>query len=1184
MRANMARVLVGVKHMDQASKKTNKEVASRVNSLSFDGVALYSVSPESGELEIEYLSPECLRIVHLKEAPKLPCGLAALGLDTETAKSYEQKLRLCLLNHKPVQDIQLFSRKNINSPILREVRVMATAAGRNDRRFLIELSRDLSDDRDIAPDLFSHSESFLALIEQSAQRIWELDLESEVFTIFSPSGYDDKLVPQTLAFPDDFLRLGLVHHRSLRDFRTFVRKILGGSRQGGTTLVMRTEKSSGFMWHNLSYRTLLNAQGLPQKAVGILRPIEATSMQPHLFEIEQLWKQLLPSLQSFIHANLSEGRVKHIWVCGNNDAATAVGRSYRLLLELICSRFFSENSKQLARSQLNSQRLCCLAKERTPRWLCNQFEITENKAYVRSVTVHVLLEEEQSETHAFFFLQYSNETIRSLSRSRLTESCAYAQNNAKTFICTYLKNSIGTDAHALIRVCNCRDDFDPSQFNNVVAAFSLFFESFAVVSVPTERTVSVFMPNIGSAEVAREKLKASFAFVRQTLTDTKHAFVRFVAALTAGTLNADYHDEFLRLGLLVCSRLENEPTDTIERVAPSQEVQAVQIQNTLLIPAPSLQAFSDIDTGPLTEYEKTLLILCLEKAIRTDDAQIALVNLLNVLGTYYKADRVYTIRAIAGVDLFEESCEWTKPGKSCFKKLIHGMQIRKFPLLERVLKTSRPVFMRPLKRSLELQLPSGNSDSTWAYAAIPFVQEPDKEHNHSRPQTLLLCIDNPHEEIARLSLPLALAPYLGLLHQKLFKERSELISSDDFKPQAIKNFSEYQDKLSELTPEHYFSMGALVAAVPRLLSLDKEFGTKHCHDMLLFLQDLIERSFGNSVIFKKYSEEFVVLVPNTTKEVFFERSEWVQKACDLRFPDQIKIGATWSKDLFDVTALLEEARTFMLMQGDAENRTTGLIGKDWAPLLPRLQNLTIYLQPKINILDKTLVGAEALVRGVDNKGRILEPGNFLSEMVSRGMIRNLDLFVLSQTLWQLDQWIKEGHQPIPISVNFSRYTLFDQASSGAVLAILSNYDHIDPSSIEIEITETACAAQEATMARAMAPYREMGLHFALDDFGTGYSNLSIFSKLAFETIKLDRSIVHDIDSNPVSRSLIESIVRISHEHNMTVVAEGVESDRQADALLRNHCKYAQGYLFDKPMSAEAFAAKYLSVERLGIRP
>ena len=97
-----------------------------------------------------------------------------------------------------------------------------------------------------------------------------------------------------------------------------------------------------------------------------------------------------------------------------------------------------------------------------------------------------------------------------------------------------------------------------------------------------------------------------------------------------------------------------------------------------------------------------------------------------------------------------------------------------------------------------------------------------------------------------------------------------------------------------------------------------------------------------------------------------------------------------------------------------------------------------------------------------------------------------------------------------------------------------------------------------------------------DDFGTGYANLSIFSKVHFDTVKLDRSLIKDLNSSVVGRSLVESIVQISHDSNTLVVAEGVEENDQADILLERGCHLAQGHLYERPLDAELFTQKYLT--------
>lgn len=1162
--------------MDQISAELGHRVLPQASSFHIEGIAIYAVNSRTGALEIEYLSQTCLQILHLAQTPRLPCRIGKLGLAKDAGWQYEQKLRHCLTDHNPVQEVQtLHSPEQPAQTFFREVYVTAALAPARQQHFLIELSRSTTEDGDTLSDLSRQSASFLALLEQSVQRVWELDLKTNTFTIFDPLNSHEKPVPDTLAFPNDFLSQGLVHPRSLPAFRTFVRKILGGDRQGGATLIMRTSRDSGYSWHNLSYRTLFDAEGLPKKAVGVLHPVESAQLQPRYFELDRLWEQLLTSLHSFACINLNTEQIEKLWISGHNPNTIVSGRSYGALIDRICIALYTDNSKQRVRKFLDVGNLRKLARKRSPYWVCDCFELVENQSYVQPVAIHVLLDTNaQTETRAFIFMQHSVDTHRRTTSARLPGSCVFPQPDARGMIIVHLHNAQGNNAHALVRVCDYRKSFSETQFNDIVAAFSLFCESFAIVSIPSDRTVSIFMPEIDSAFKAREKLETAFTFVKKTLAGTELVNVRFVAALTFGLLKPEHHDEFLHTASLVCSRLENEPVDTIECMSPIDEIKTLQSESVLFASQPEDKAFHHIISNSLSNKEKTLLITCLDVLIRSDKPQTGLMHLLSLLGIYYKADRVYTLRAIQSMHVFEETGEWDNSGKSPFKKLIHGMQISKFPLLERVLKTSEPVFISRRKRSLSLQLADGALDDTWSFFALPFGTD---QGNGALPvKNLLLCIDNPREEIPNWSLPQALTPYLTLLHDKLLKAQSELLTAEDFKPHTIKTYSEYKNKLIELTSEHYYSMGALVAAVPQLLLLDKKHGTEHCYNLLMFLQDLIGRSFGNAVIFKKYSEEFVVLAPNTTQEIFFERVEWLQKTCERQYPQQIEVGATWSRDIFNAADLINEARTFMLIQSVSGSHSVDLGSTPATLSLPMLQSFDIYLQPKVDMINSRIVGAEALIRGIDKDGRIVGPGSFLSAMESKGALRSLDLFVLSQALLQLDRWQKNGHPLVPISVNFSRYTLFDRATSGAVLAILSNYEHIDPSYIEIEITETACTVEEATLARTLAPYRDMGLHFALDDFGAGYANLSIFSKLAFETIKLDRSIVHDIGSNPVSRSLIESILRISHEHNITVVAEGVETEEQASVLKQKDCRIAQGNFFDKPMDVDSFTTKYLS--------
>ena len=463
---------------------------------------------------------------------------------------------------------------------------------------------------------------------------------------------------------------------------------------------------------------------------------------------------------------------------------------------------------------------------------------------------------------------------------------------------------------------------------------------------------------------------------------------------------------------------------------------------------------------------------------------------------------------------------------------------------------------------------------TWSFAVVPCLSEKKDFFG-------LLCIDNPQRHIGRLALPEALAPYLVELHKRVLKERFDYVSLTDVRPNLIRTLSGCREALARFTSDRYLSLGVLIISAPQILTLVHTHGAEHVSGLLHYIDDVLRRSFGNSVLLHLYDSEYVVLSANIMKEAFFERVGWVQNLCRRHYSDQIVHGATWARGIFSAQELLREARLIMLSQGA---RTNFAIPQNLqSPFPPAItssavRDFTVYFQPKFDLRTETICGAEALVRGIDERGNPVTPANFIELLEKDGTLRELDLFVLSRVLWQMNRWRTQGRKLLPVSVNFSRFTVFDHSTFGAVLAILSHYEEIDPMLIQIELTETACAVNEETLERTLSPYLGLGLRFALDDFGTGYSNLSIFSKMHFETIKLDRSLIQDLASNPVSRSLLESIVQISHEQNMQVVAEGVETRLQANILQDKNCFFAQGNLFERPLSAEAFAKKYLPIE------
>ena len=132
-----------------------------------------------------------------------------------------------------------------------------------------------------------------------------------------------------------------------------------------------------------------------------------------------------------------------------------------------------------------------------------------------------------------------------------------------------------------------------------------------------------------------------------------------------------------------------------------------------------------------------------------------------------------------------------------------------------------------------------------------------------------------------------------------------------------------------------------------------------------------------------------------------------------------------------------------------------------------------------------------------------------------------------------------------------------------------------PEALELEITESAGSIETSELQEIVERFRSCGLRISLDDFGSQYANIPLFTSVKFDPVKLDRSLITELASNPVNRMLIQDIIQICQTCGMNCVAEGVENEEQIAALREIGCSYAQGFYYDRPMPAEQFEEKYL---------
>ena len=226
--------------------------------------------------------------------------------------------------------------------------------------------------------------------------------------------------------------------------------------------------------------------------------------------------------------------------------------------------------------------------------------------------------------------------------------------------------------------------------------------------------------------------------------------------------------------------------------------------------------------------------------------------------------------------------------------------------------------------------------------------------------------------------------------------------------------------------------------------------------------------------------------------------------------------------------------------------------------------LTVYYQPKIRLRDKALIGMEALVRWQHPEHGLILPEGFVPLAEQTGLIKPLTIAVMKAALAQCRDW-HASHVPITVAVNLSVQGLWDPIFLNQ-LAQLINASHLDPSSLELEVTESVLMAQAERAREMLAPLHEMGVRFSIDDFGTGYSSLSYLKKLPVDTLKIDRTFVSGLTEDSDDAVIVGSVIGLAHSLGLEVVAEGVENRASWDCLRNLGCDVVQGYYVSEPMT------------------
>jgi diguanylate cyclase (GGDEF)-like protein/PAS domain S-box-containing protein len=231
----------------------------------------------------------------------------------------------------------------------------------------------------------------------------------------------------------------------------------------------------------------------------------------------------------------------------------------------------------------------------------------------------------------------------------------------------------------------------------------------------------------------------------------------------------------------------------------------------------------------------------------------------------------------------------------------------------------------------------------------------------------------------------------------------------------------------------------------------------------------------------------------------------------------------------------------------------------------------LYYQPQIDTYTQKITGVEALLRWKHPEFGLVAPNNIVPLMEETGLIEKVGYWILETACRQSRAWHDAGLSYLHMSVNISSRQFNDPNFISSVHEIILSTG-INPEFLELELTESMLMRNASATINALNSLNTLGVRFAIDDFGTGYSSLSYLRRFPIDTIKIDRSFIHDVTDNPDDAAIASAIIVMGQNLSLNVIAEGVENQKQLDFLSAHSCHYLQGNFFSRPLPAEELTA------------
>ena len=398
-----------------------------------------------------------------------------------------------------------------------------------------------------------------------------------------------------------------------------------------------------------------------------------------------------------------------------------------------------------------------------------------------------------------------------------------------------------------------------------------------------------------------------------------------------------------------------------------------------------------------------------------------------------------------------------------------------------------------------------------------------------------------------------------------------------------------KDFLKDLREDKKAAM--IVFDIEQFGKLNTLFGTEAGDNIISGFAQTINEVFADCLCTRFNTDDFGVLLCYENDKDIYRLIDEVSEKLNSRFSDTTlhdrvtyRAGIALYDGCDDIYTLFNKASLCTIIRScdkvtyftnELENRMVEdeLLYTEMLTALNEGQ-FELYYQPKICFNSGHIIGVEALIRWNHPTKGFIPPSDFIPLAEQTGIITQIDEWGLRTACRQCKQWQEMGLPPVKVSVNMSQAQFYRTDVIATVKRVLEETS-LDPKWLEIEVTETMAMQDIKRTVDILANIRSMGVSISMDDFGSGYSSLSSLKTIPLDILKIDRSLVCDLDENETSRRITGAIVELGKAMKLVILAEGVETLEQCKFLTEIGCDLAQGYYYSKPCPADQITALLL---------